>query len=237
MSSQPSPAIPSLGNSFGALFIGAIISAIITNLQTLIYYKKYPNDSWLYRYSVALFWVLDTLHVALGTHALYYYLIDMYGNFLGALIANVRYVVRHRYTIYLNECLSLQDNEAAISFKGALPLPLDPFISRLPLGVDDRVSSKIIRHLTLETWTPFSQNPPLARVCPCGSVIRCWNIWQLGSYDIYITPNLVSISVINASLLLGLMQLVLVSGLAISICSLFSILTVCSSQHSVTDST
>ncbi|SJL15365.1 uncharacterized protein ARMOST_18858 [Armillaria ostoyae] len=91
MSSQPSTTTPSLGQTLGALYIGATLAAIlfgITNLQVLIYYKKYSNDWWLYRYSVALLWVLDALHVALGTHALYFYLIDMFGNATGALEKN-----------------------------------------------------------------------------------------------------------------------------------------------------
>lgn len=88
MSSQCLTAVPSLHDTFGALFVGAIVATMlfgITNVQTLIYYKRYPNDWSLFRYSVALLWVLDALHVALSTHALYYYLIDMYGNFPGAL--------------------------------------------------------------------------------------------------------------------------------------------------------
>ncbi|KAK0457524.1 uncharacterized protein EV420DRAFT_1643858 [Desarmillaria tabescens] len=86
MSSQPSTA--SLGKTLGALYVGATIAAIlfgITNLQALIYYKKYPNDWWVYRYSVALLWILDALNVALTTHSLYFYLIDMFGNFAGVL--------------------------------------------------------------------------------------------------------------------------------------------------------
>ncbi|KAK0445929.1 hypothetical protein EV421DRAFT_1902283 [Armillaria borealis] len=92
MSSQPSTTTLSLGQTLGALYIGATLAAIlfgITNLQVLIYYKKYSNDWWLYIYSVALLWVLDALHVALGTHALYFYLIDMFGNATGALEKNV----------------------------------------------------------------------------------------------------------------------------------------------------
>ncbi|KAK0221333.1 hypothetical protein IW262DRAFT_890872 [Armillaria fumosa] len=97
MSSQPSPEIPSLGNTFGALFVGATIAAIlfgIMNVQVLIYFKRYPNDWALYRYSVALFWVLDVVHVALGTHALYHYLIDMSGNLLGSLEINIIWSMR-----------------------------------------------------------------------------------------------------------------------------------------------
>ncbi|PBK84117.1 hypothetical protein ARMGADRAFT_1170086 [Armillaria gallica] len=92
MSSQPQTTIPSLGETFGALYIGATLAAMlfgITNLQVFLYYKNYFNDWWVYRYSVALLWVLDALHVALGTHALYFYLIDMFGNATGALGKNV----------------------------------------------------------------------------------------------------------------------------------------------------
>ncbi|KAK0221338.1 hypothetical protein IW262DRAFT_1459539 [Armillaria fumosa] len=80
MSLQPPTSTSSLGGTFGALYLGATIAAIlfgITNLQVLIYYKKYFND-----------WVLDALHVALSTHALYFYLIDMFGNATGALETN-----------------------------------------------------------------------------------------------------------------------------------------------------
>ncbi|KAK0187534.1 hypothetical protein F5146DRAFT_1140948 [Armillaria mellea] len=97
MTSQQSPSIVSLGNTFGSLFVGATIAAIlfgISNLQTLIYYKRYPNDWSLYHYSVAFLWTLDTVHLTLSTHALYYYLIDMYGNLVGALVGNVIWSMR-----------------------------------------------------------------------------------------------------------------------------------------------
>lgn len=92
----------------------------ITNLQMLIYYKRYPDDLRIYRYSVCWcsFWtvlrllaedddpgsntlvclshscqgittcidrVLDAFHVALSTHMLYFYMVDMYGDLVGAL--------------------------------------------------------------------------------------------------------------------------------------------------------
>ncbi|KAK0471879.1 hypothetical protein IW261DRAFT_1571572 [Armillaria novae-zelandiae] len=92
MNSQPLITIPSTGETFGVLYVGATIAAMlfgITNLQTVIYYKRYPNDWWLSRYSVALLWVLDTLHVVFSTHALYFYLIDMFGDLSGALVHSV----------------------------------------------------------------------------------------------------------------------------------------------------
>ncbi|KAK0490193.1 hypothetical protein EDD18DRAFT_1109741 [Armillaria luteobubalina] len=104
MSSQPSPSIPSIGDTFGVLYIGATIAAIlfgITNLQMVIYYKKYPNDISLYRYSVALLWILDALHVAFTTHALYFYLIDMFGDLSGAMLHSVWYVSERRRKVQL----------------------------------------------------------------------------------------------------------------------------------------
>ncbi|PBK91967.1 hypothetical protein ARMGADRAFT_1166122 [Armillaria gallica] len=79
--------IPPLGTTLGAVYIGATIAAVhafygITILQTVIYYKQYPNDLWLFRYSVAILWILDTLHVAISTHALYFYMIESFGNYL-----------------------------------------------------------------------------------------------------------------------------------------------------------
>ncbi|SJL17488.1 uncharacterized protein ARMOST_21040 [Armillaria ostoyae] len=71
--------------TIGAVYIGATIAAVfygITVLQTVIYYKQNPNDPWLFRYAVALLWILDTLHVALSTHALYFYLIKSFGQYL-----------------------------------------------------------------------------------------------------------------------------------------------------------
>ncbi|KAK0203247.1 hypothetical protein DFS33DRAFT_974919 [Desarmillaria ectypa] len=68
----------------GATFIGAIIASVfygITILQTVAYYRQYPNDPWLFRYAVALLWIFDTLHVVLTTHALYFYLIESFGNY------------------------------------------------------------------------------------------------------------------------------------------------------------
>ncbi|KAK0457286.1 uncharacterized protein EV420DRAFT_1644036 [Desarmillaria tabescens] len=74
----------SIGGTLGAMYIGATIAAVfygITILQTAIYYKLNPNDPWIFRYMVALLWVLDTLHVALSAHALYFYLIESFGNY------------------------------------------------------------------------------------------------------------------------------------------------------------
>ncbi|KAK0435775.1 hypothetical protein EV421DRAFT_1908464 [Armillaria borealis] len=91
MSSQTSTEVPSIGETLGALYIGATIAAIlygVTNLQGVIYYRRYPNDWWVYRYSVGLLWVLDTVHVALSTYTVYFYLIHFFRDLNGALEYN-----------------------------------------------------------------------------------------------------------------------------------------------------
>ncbi len=71
MSSQTSVAVPSLGTTLGVLYIGVTIGAMqvgfvsayvftdhhssffgITNTQVATFYKKYPDDWWIFRYSV-----------------------------------------------------------------------------------------------------------------------------------------------------------------------------------------
>ncbi|KAK0457284.1 uncharacterized protein EV420DRAFT_1549971 [Desarmillaria tabescens] len=74
----------SVVDTFGAVYIGVTIAAIlygITILQTAIYYKVNPNDPWVYKYAVAILWILDTLNIALSAHVLYFYLIESFGNY------------------------------------------------------------------------------------------------------------------------------------------------------------
>ncbi|KAK0207366.1 hypothetical protein IW262DRAFT_662387 [Armillaria fumosa] len=73
-----------LGLTLGAVYVGATIAAVfygITILQTAIYYKQYPGDSWIFRNAVAVLWILDTLHVILTTHALYFYMVESFGDY------------------------------------------------------------------------------------------------------------------------------------------------------------
>ncbi|KAK0243648.1 hypothetical protein EDD85DRAFT_804720 [Armillaria nabsnona] len=227
MTSQCLTAVPSLHDTFGALFLGAIVAAMlfgITNVQTLIYYKRYPNDWSLFRYSVALLWVLDTLHVALSTHALYYYLIDMYGNLLGALGKNtwsmkLQLAVNVSIVVYVQGLYAMRLWKLGRNFHKILP------------------------------WFVF-----IAVAASLGSGIFV-------TYNIYITPNLVDISIAKrsiytffstivitdfiialmmcyylhksrgdtmfsstAAIILRLTRLILVSGLATSACSLFALI-------------
>ncbi|PBK84131.1 hypothetical protein ARMGADRAFT_1170092 [Armillaria gallica] len=227
MSSQPSLTRTSLGDTFGVLFVGAIIAAIsygIMNLQVLIYYKNYPNDWSFYRRAVALVWVLDTVDIVLGTHALYYYLINMYGYLHGALEANI---------IWSLKLQSLVNVWTIVFVQGVYAIRL----------------WKLGRHFhKIVPWFAF-----LAVVASFGSgIFLSYDLYSMAKlvsasivspaiytfYSVVITADLIIALMMcyylhksraamrlpsMADLLLGLIRLVVISGLATSACELFSL--------------
>ncbi|KAG1736986.1 hypothetical protein EDB19DRAFT_1006268 [Suillus lakei] len=70
---------PSIGNTFGALFIGATVAAFlwgITNIQTFLYFQTHRGTGiTFFKLVVILFWILDALHLACIVHCIYYYLV------------------------------------------------------------------------------------------------------------------------------------------------------------------
>ncbi|KAG2071896.1 hypothetical protein BDR04DRAFT_478233 [Suillus decipiens] len=77
-----------LGNTFGALFIGAACAAILfglSNIQAFVYFQMHKGTviSFL-KLVVALLWMLDALHLFLVFHCVYYYLVAHYAD-IGAL--------------------------------------------------------------------------------------------------------------------------------------------------------
>ncbi|KAG1845626.1 hypothetical protein C8R48DRAFT_734055 [Suillus tomentosus] len=90
MSSSAQDAIPQLdlGNTFGALFIGVILAAVLfglTNVQAFIYLQAHRNAGItffkLVVHSFPTFRISDALHLALTIHCVYYYLVNNYANF------------------------------------------------------------------------------------------------------------------------------------------------------------
>lgn len=76
-------ATPTLDSTFGAILIGVVVSAILygmTNIQTILYFSRYPNDAESTKTFVAIIWMLDTFHVALILKAIYYYLITNFSD-------------------------------------------------------------------------------------------------------------------------------------------------------------
>ncbi|RDB29098.1 hypothetical protein Hypma_014793 [Hypsizygus marmoreus] len=82
--SAPSVII-NLDSKLGAGFLGNLIAGIfygITCVQTYIYFTRNGKDTTQFRILILFLWLLDTLHLALVTHGLYYYLVSNYGNLL-----------------------------------------------------------------------------------------------------------------------------------------------------------
>ncbi|KAG0694243.1 hypothetical protein DFH29DRAFT_1072971 [Suillus ampliporus] len=86
MSSSTQDDIPQLdlGNTYGALFIGAILATMlfgVTNIQAFIYFQTHRGTGkTFYKLTVILLWILDALHFALIVYAIYYSLVTNYGN-------------------------------------------------------------------------------------------------------------------------------------------------------------
>ncbi|KAF8071736.1 hypothetical protein FPV67DRAFT_893955 [Lyophyllum atratum] len=72
-----------MAQTFGAMFIGALLTMSvygITTLQAYFYYTYYPKDGYGLKLLVATIWTLDSIHVILMCHTMYHYLISGFGN-------------------------------------------------------------------------------------------------------------------------------------------------------------
>ncbi|KAG2113671.1 hypothetical protein BD769DRAFT_1673683 [Suillus cothurnatus] len=90
MSSSTQDLIPKLniGKTFGALFIGVTVAAIlfgVSSVQAFIYFQTHRGTgTTFYKLAVIWLWILDALHLTLIIHYVYYYLVLNYTN-VGAL--------------------------------------------------------------------------------------------------------------------------------------------------------
>ncbi|KAG2137928.1 hypothetical protein DEU56DRAFT_803120 [Suillus clintonianus] len=77
-----------LGNTYGALFIGAIVAGILfglTNVQAFIYFQTHRGTgTTFYKLVVIVLWILDALHLVFIVHCIYYYLVNHFAD-IGAL--------------------------------------------------------------------------------------------------------------------------------------------------------
>ncbi|KAG2355650.1 hypothetical protein BDR07DRAFT_1340623 [Suillus spraguei] len=73
-----------IGDTFGALFIGVTIAAVLfglSNVQAFIYFQTHKNTGkTIYKLAVVWLWIFDALHLALIIHCMYYYLVINYSN-------------------------------------------------------------------------------------------------------------------------------------------------------------
>lgn len=223
MSSAP----PTTQDILGALYVGAIIAAVlfgITNLQVVIYYKDYPNDWWLYRYSVVLLWVLDLLHVALSSHALYFYLINIYGDF-AAVMENNTWSMKLQLAVNVGIVVYVQGLYAIRLWKlGRLFhkfLPWFVFLTvAASLGAGIFMTYDIfitpgfafISNIRRSIYTIFST---IAATDFIIALMMCYYLHKSREGTKFTS---------TAGVLLRLMRLVLVSGLATSACSLSALI-------------
>ncbi|SJL15364.1 uncharacterized protein ARMOST_18857 [Armillaria ostoyae] len=221
MSSQPPKAI--LGETLGALYVGATIAAVlfgITNLQAVIYYKRYPSDWWVYRYSVAVLWILDALHVALTTHALYFYLVDMFGDLTGALVHS-----ELQGDFPTVPTIDLSNG----SFHTQVQLGINLITPPIPSGAGIFVTYNIFitQNFTVIAAIKEAVYTVFATVAATDFVIALMMCYYL--HKCRAATDFSS----TASFLLNLMRLVVVSGLATSACSLLTLICFIAWPHSL----
>jgi hypothetical protein len=91
-----------LDNTVGVILLGIVGASIlfgITTLQTYWYYHGYPNDSLLYKCSVAVLWILDAFHLALVVAAVYAYAVTGFGNLSGLL--EITWSIKLQASVYV----------------------------------------------------------------------------------------------------------------------------------------
>ncbi|KAK0457265.1 uncharacterized protein EV420DRAFT_1689874 [Desarmillaria tabescens] len=217
----------------------------ITILQTVVYYKQYPNDPRIFRYSVAVLWALDTLQVALNTHALYYYMVESFGNY-AALLEIVWYVHLASAVALGLPKVTGRSFPLLLTINMLIVVGVQAYISFNWFSIEKTHSSilQLIRGQNMETWSTF----------PCSVALvhylnRVWNppsfllsqhpsapeslrtasgtdffIAAAMCYYLHRGTSMTSFSS-TTKIIAGLMRLVVISGLATSTCSLLTLVT------------
>ncbi|KAI0676815.1 hypothetical protein C8Q78DRAFT_1073593 [Trametes maxima] len=72
-----------LDSTMGPLLIGVILAAVMYGVscsQMYYYFTRYPRDPWHIKLLVTVVWTTDSIHQALISHSVYWYLVTEYGN-------------------------------------------------------------------------------------------------------------------------------------------------------------
>ncbi|KAK0187525.1 hypothetical protein F5146DRAFT_712887 [Armillaria mellea] len=228
MSSSSSTELPSVGETLGALYIGATIAAVlygVTNLQGVVYYRRYPNDWWVYRYSVGLLWALDTVHVALSTYAVHVFLIHFFGDLNGALEYNSWSM---KWQVYMNDVL-------AVYIQGLYALRLWQLGRNFHKSLVYFISLSVVASLGTAIYVVYdtSITPNIASAASLNTSIYIF-FSTIAFTDLIIAipmfyylhkSRTIILVPFTATVLTRLMRLVLMSGLATSACSLLTLIT------------
>ncbi|KAH7928406.1 hypothetical protein BV22DRAFT_1126548 [Leucogyrophana mollusca] len=82
--SSISPLDVDLNKTYGALFIGATLAAVLfglTNVQAFVYFQNHRGSGiTFFKLVIYYLWVLDAIHLSFVTHMIHYYLINNYAN-------------------------------------------------------------------------------------------------------------------------------------------------------------
>ncbi|PBL04155.1 hypothetical protein ARMGADRAFT_1057046 [Armillaria gallica] len=180
-----------LSKTFGVIHIGATLAAIlfgITNLQAVIYYKKYRNDWWVYKctFPMHLATMAISVFISVGVQCL--------------------------YTVRLWKCPPISITILGVIFtdlsRGLL------FLLSLP--------RLVLESFLFMTWSFVTERSTFAFFTTLALSDLIIAIWMC--YYLYLSKAAANFSTM-ASMLLGLMRLILVSGLATNACSLLVLIT------------
>ncbi|KAF8903475.1 hypothetical protein CPB84DRAFT_1823893 [Gymnopilus junonius] len=83
MAAPPLPVVPSLDNSYGSIYIGMVVAAGLWGIgtaQVYWYFTAYEKDPLALKLVVSSAWVFDTVHQALISYLIYFYVITNYFN-------------------------------------------------------------------------------------------------------------------------------------------------------------
>lgn len=134
---------PSIGNTFGALFIGATLAAFlwgISNIQTFLYFQTHRGTGiTFFKVVVILLWILDALHLVFIVHCIHYYLVTNHARM--SALTNIVWSFKLQvicYALITKSVQALYVHRLWIVSKGrsrALPIMMCIIVA-LALGVD-----------------------------------------------------------------------------------------------------
>ncbi|KAF8913735.1 hypothetical protein CPB84DRAFT_1840537 [Gymnopilus junonius] len=146
-----------IDNTFGAAYIGVVVAGMlygVSFVQTWYYFLKYRQDVWYIKTLVAAVWMFETVHQALISHTVYYYVITNYNSpdTLGKIVWSV-----------LLEVLFNVRRQLIARF---LPAKIDP---------QGLIGLLVQSFLTLRVWRLSGNNVPLTMVVGT-LVLGCFGI-------------------------------------------------------------
>lgn len=72
-----------IATTYGAILVGAFFAILLSGVagvQTFLYFKTYPEDSWKEKLLVSAIWMLDLMHTMLICASIWYYFVTYFGD-------------------------------------------------------------------------------------------------------------------------------------------------------------